>query len=202
MTNYKVYAIQVAPEHQESPCFLFDDGETYQDITITGNKNYNGRKSDIFEEIVGDRLEELAGAVNDILSGEKWHDIATVSGALQELMPPKHKEKYSPREVKQWKDLLQFDYEAWRKGGYSCYEKPQYETNDGICQALLLVTGKKYTYTTIHGCSQGDWQDVFYPADDYSDKFIKNLETEYFNTGTMKGVARKSRKRLDMRQMK
>lgn len=46
------------------------------------------------------------------------------------------------------------------------------------------IPGKKYKYRELHGSCQGDWQGLYYPADDWSDEAIKELEIEYFNTGS------------------
>lgn len=53
-----------------------------------------------------------------------------------------------------------------------------------ILRALHLVTGKRYEKRTIHGCCQGDWQEVYYPVADYSPEALYTLEIEYFNLGS------------------
>jgi DNA-binding cell septation regulator SpoVG len=62
------------------------------------------------------------------------------------------------------------------------YNKTELDDNI-ICCALKLITGREYNTTTIRGCSQGEWQDIFYPTE-YRSEFIKFFETEYFNTGS------------------
>ena len=52
------------------------------------------------------------------------------------------------------------------------------------CRALELMTGKPFGWKYITGCSQGDWQYVIYPHEEVSEKAIKALEAQYFNTGT------------------
>ena len=51
-----------------------------------------------------------------------------------------------------------------------------------LCEGLELLTGQKYEYHTIKGCSQGDWQYVIYPAE-YGAEWLECFETEFFNTG-------------------
>lgn len=53
-----------------------------------------------------------------------------------------------------------------------------------LCEALSVVTGKKWEYSTIRGCCQSDWQEVFYIADNWGREALSTFETEYFNTGT------------------
>lgn len=62
-----------------------------------------------------------------------------------------------------------------------------YERFDGekkILRALHLVTGKRWEKKTLRGYCQGDWQDIYYPAADYTAEDLKLLEIEYFNMGS------------------
>ncbi len=52
-----------------------------------------------------------------------------------------------------------------------------------ICRALSLLTGIKYKRHTIRGCCQGEWQNLYAPANCDSGT-IQCIETEYFNLGT------------------
>lgn len=74
---------------------------------------------------------------------------------------------------------------------YNSHTTPEFdaiiERFDGekrILRALHLVTGKRYEKRTIRGYCQGDWQEVYFPIDDYSPEAIRELEIEYFNLGT------------------
>ena len=49
---------------------------------------------------------------------------------------------------------------------------------------LSIVTRKDYDYTTIRGCCQGEWNEVFYPVDEYTMDDIRTFEVYYFNTGS------------------
>lgn len=50
--------------------------------------------------------------------------------------------------------------------------------------ALQVLTGKVYESICIYGCTQGEWQTVYYPIDEWTEKQIKDLGIRYFNTGT------------------
>lgn len=52
-----------------------------------------------------------------------------------------------------------------------------------LCEGLELLTGEKFEYGTIHGCSQGNWQHIIYPTE-YGAEWLEAFEAEYFNTGT------------------
>lgn len=60
----------------------------------------------------------------------------------------------------------------------------RFYTEKHILRALYFMTGKKYERHTIRGCCQRDWQDIYYPAADYSRDSLEYLEIEYFNLGT------------------
>lgn len=50
-------------------------------------------------------------------------------------------------------------------------------------QAVSDAMGEPYTKTTIHGCSQGEWQYLYYPSE-WSRDNVDAIQAEYFNTGT------------------
>lgn len=53
-----------------------------------------------------------------------------------------------------------------------------------VLRALKLYTGKTWDRVTIRGTCQSEWQDVYFPVDEYSLEDISVLEIEYFNLGT------------------
>ena len=89
-----------------------------------------------------------------------------------------------------------FDPECWPgiifhgNRSYKSHTTPEFDAiydrfdGDRILRALHLVTGKRYDVQTIRGCCQGDWQEIYYPVDEYTMEALEALETEYFNTGT------------------
>lgn len=59
-----------------------------------------------------------------------------------------------------------------------------------VLRALKLYTGKTWDCLTIRGTCQGDWQNVYFPADEYSREALQALEIEYFNLGTEWEISR------------
>lgn len=59
-----------------------------------------------------------------------------------------------------------------------------------VLRALKLYTGRTWDRVTIRGYCQGDWQDVYYPVDEYSREALQELEIEYFNLGTEWEISR------------
>ena len=60
----------------------------------------------------------------------------------------------------------------------------RFDEEKRILRALHLVTGKRFKTRIIRGCSQSDWQQIYYPVDMYDNATLDILETDYFNTGT------------------
>ena len=173
----KVYAKQVAPEHQESPLMAhgfpsFD--EYYIDVTITGNDRYIGHRTDTFVSVVAG-LENVNEDLLWRVGKDNWY--STITEGIHDVFPPQHKQKYNTNEVARWKQVFK-DYAKAHESN-----RWPHEARDTICQAIELVTGKPFNWEQIIGCSQGDWQYVYYPTKEVSETAIRQLQSEYFNTG-------------------
>ena len=166
----KIYAKQISPEYQESPFFNWDPADLYPGVIFKGNRHYNSHTTPEYDAIRNglDDLTNLIDTTGKFIPG--WYD--TITEAVNDIMPaPQHKERYSTREIKIWREIASEWYITTNE-------------NALICRALQLVTGKKHESTTIRGCVQGDWQEIIFPASDYSGDDIERLEADYFNTGT------------------
>lgn len=168
----KVYARQINPEHQESPLF-FGPEFWPENITVAGNRDYKERWNEDFRRVY-DVLE--AGELCDILDdferygGSEWYKSRTA--AIQDILPPVGRERYSTKNIKELCNLI------------PTYGLNHREDDDILCAVASIVLGKKYDHTTIRGCCKSDWNDVFYPVDEWSRKELEYFEAEYFNTGT------------------
>ena len=169
----KVYARQINPEIQESP--LFFDSCWPEGITVAGNRDFRERWDENFERVY-DALEngELADALDDFerYGGSEWYKSRTA--AIQDILPPERKERYSTKEIRELCNLVP-EYGYGRRNG---------RDDDVLCDVASVVLGKRYGHTTIRGCCQRDWNYVFYPVDEWSQKDLENFEAEYFNTGS------------------
>lgn len=159
----KVYARQIPPEYQESPLYTFD--EYPENVSVFGNRHYEGHKTNELEK-VENALEECA---EHALSAGRGQYYETFTAALEDYFPRPNGKHYDGIAKKAWRALL----ETVEKTG---------EDLQAYCIALELWTGTAYDYTTIRGTSQGDWQEIIYPADWTRDS-LQAFETEYFNTG-------------------
>ena len=173
-----IYATQVPPELQESELMRggfphFD--EYYMDVITTGNDRYIGyttKAYDTVQENLINGCEKLSNYCGKDLPYKN------LTEAVHDCFPPEHKKKYSTQDIARWKKLIE-EYDVVCVNG--TWHKHEKEISR---QALELITGKQYSWKSITGCSQGDWQYVLYPYKEVSENAIKALEAQYFNTGT------------------
>lgn len=153
------HAYQTPPEWQESP-FSYFGMESYTGFILTGNRHYKDHTTPEYDFIFR-YLDEMT---SDYQSGEYT--------TIRELLSDYRAESptgrpWTTKERHAWKEI---------------FTAENMSEDESICAALELLTGKRYESGYIRGCSQGDWQGVFYPAE-RSDA-LRYLEIEYFNTGT------------------
>ena len=160
----KIYAKQVPPEYQESPLYMEDWPEN---VFVFGNRNYKSH-----EDLLNDirySLDNLAYAWEDLTSGAPAYYHSWID-ALREHMPRDDGRDYTRAERLKIAELA------------TAYCESSDDESELLCSALELITGRKYEYTEIRGCCQGDWQNIIYPAE-YGREWLYDFETEYFNTG-------------------
>lgn len=166
-----IYAKQVRPEYQESPFYLWGAANAYPGVIFKGNRHFHSHTTPEYDAI-RDGLDDLTNCIDTdgkFIYGV-WYE--NITEAVNSLMPaPQHKARYSTRDIKAWREIAS----EW----YLLTDEKQ-----AICRALQLVTGKEYEYITIRGCSQGDWQEIIFPAAEYDRDALAILEADYFNTGT------------------
>lgn len=155
----KIYAKQVPPEYQESPLFMEDWPEN---VFVFGNRHYTAH---------AERLEDIKRSLEDI------SDVCNGYGYtnnLIDVIPARDDGRaYTRPERLELVKLAK---------NYTEYSNSSSDENEIFCAVLELITGQKYEYATIRGCSQGDWNEIIYPAA-YGREWLDNFETEYFNTG-------------------
>lgn len=164
----KIYAKQVPPEYQESPFTWIDPADEWPGIIFDGNRHYNSHTTPEYDKII-----QYLGNMSldwDYRNGDGKRNAPTIKELLRDYGI--HRNDGKPWSTK--------ERHIWRL----IFEGNTYTDEGAILKALELVTGKEHDCTTIRGCCQGDWQEIIYPADDYSLDAIEILETDYFNTGT------------------
>ena len=166
----KIWARQVPPEYQESPLFWDGELDAIPGIILTGNQDYNSHTTPEWDALMANH-DDAFRALDDTSERNEYSWYSNFTEALQDLLPPTHKAKYSTREVHAWKAVLK---DLWDDD----------TDDDAIIQGLRLMTGKEWESTCLRGCCQGDWQNCYYDSELWDREGLDRLESEYFNTGT------------------
>lgn len=166
----KIYAKQVPPEYQESPLFI--EGCFPDNIAVCGNRDYIVHLPELFEKVQA-VLEQ--GELAEVLEYPKeWiEEFKNITEAITEYLPRNMVKKYSTNAIHSLRRLV-IDYSCTV---CSC-------KNEILCKVLSIVDGRKWNFQTIRGSCQSDWQEAFYPVDEWSREALQQFETEYFNEGT------------------
>lgn len=172
---------QVSPEWQEDDLFynykdnngrykLGWNDEVYEEnVIIYGNDDYHYSTIKEFDMVmkIGESYDEYELSLKPKSNHCYWNN---ASEYLNYYLPKSNGKKYSPQEVCKWKKLLE---------KYSIHWKEE----DIMCEALELMTGKKWRPIKMVGCMQREWQ-YGYASNEVSDKDIEYIEMCYFNTGS------------------
>lgn len=105
--------------------------------------------------------------------------------------------------LRQWEDIVEmpeFDDPKKRdkllSGGFSkalpadldalvsLYDNGKDNTSEFRRLILSAATGSEYDYLQVKGDVQREWQDVYFPVDEWSVDMIRDLGIRYFNNGS------------------
>lgn len=150
-------AMQQNPEYQISDLYSdeFDERNVYENMVITGNREYESYGQDLLYEInkFHNNYEELFDIIN--IDEEEMSNNEKIA-ELKLYFP------HCTENISAWKEAINT------------------ENNEDFLEAL---TGKKYYSRELHGCSQSDWNTLYYP-EGTDEKTIYDIETRYFNLGS------------------
>lgn len=165
----KIYARQVAPEYQRSP-FVFNE-DFFNNIAVCGNDHYYTYAPEIFKTV---KCVLDDGNLADIIDNFKDYSYCydTITDAIIDFLPPV-KRKYSINAINALKKLV------------SEYTTCSVDDEKRIlCSVLTIMTGEKWSWQTIEGNTQTEWNNIYYPVDKWTREALKRFECEYFNTGS------------------
>jgi hypothetical protein len=167
----KVYAAQIPPEYQESPLFTIPEAFP-EDIAVFGNRDFREHWPEKIERVVyALESDEIGGFLYDVNNGD-FDYYENEREIFEDYLSPDGRGPYTDAEIDQLSAI------------FSEYGYSRRDENKLICAALEIVTGHPYECSTIRGNCQGDWQEIIYPAEDWSRDALRAFETEYFNTGS------------------
>lgn len=162
----KIYAKQIALEHQESPLFM---EEWPENVYVFGN-DYFCRHIDVTIENIKNSMYDAADELKRLLRGEFAPGEYSLIEILNDFLQAENGREYSRADRLKWRALLlNFDAGA-------------IDDDDAITTALQLITGDEYNAATIRGCCQNEWNNIIYPAK-YGAEWLREFEIEYFNMG-------------------
>ena len=174
----KYIARQVPPEDQEPDLFYIrKDGrwmwedEYWNNISILPRSGFHHVLTDDVQEVL-DVLESYAVSADVSASDD-------VRASVEHNLPARRENgaPYTPEEIKLLYNMA------------SAYNDNPYDNRTIISSVLSIMTGKKYDWQCLHGCSQNDWRYIVYPSALYSKDDIRYFECALFNTGTEWSVA-------------
>ena len=171
MKKYYV-AKQIAPEYQESPmltCGMFENFDTWEDVSFMGNNHLIERETPILEEILAN-IDDACCDYYELVNNPISSPYSSIAEIVDDYFTYTTENK--PTTDAEWEEI----FTAWPDSRGA-------EERNILCSILSLLTGKEYDWKQITGSCQSDWQYIYYPADEYDKKAIEHLEAEYFNTG-------------------
>lgn len=173
-TGFVAVCVQVLPEHQTSP---FDWAEDFEDgfpgVIIHGNKEFKSMGTTEWFTTLFDRMYYGFGDIQDILEGNDGY-YKTPEQYINDYFPKIYGDKkYSSEDILYITKTLQ-DLETAKRD----------EQEELILKLMFMMTGQVYNCTYIRGCVQSEWQEIYYPVEQYTAANIRYIEACYFNTGT------------------
>lgn len=169
----KFYARQIEPQFQDSRIFE-DDGMGTDYINVCGNRNYESCTSNVFDR-VKECLDagELATEFEYIAKKSMYASYDTITEAINNWSYHDGGKTYNTRQVGKLKQLV-LKYSDCKSN----------EEDQILVDVLSIVTGEEWAYKQIHGCCQGEWNNVYYPIQYWTKESLEAFETMYFNTGS------------------
>ena len=164
MSKIKYVAVQKAPEAQESPLMIDGDGDIRMQESVLFGARGLLRGNETLLRIINrfeDYIDDIADMLNAPASASEI--VKEIQGYFSHIVGENFKMK---DQLIYWKDAV----------------RSYKDDSDSFSVILTCVTGNKYEHTTIRGCSQSDWAELYYPAR-WSDDEIDRFAAEYFNTG-------------------
>lgn len=181
MRNTKIYARQVNPEYQDA--YIFDD-EYFNELIVAGNDRFCERNEDLLNEI-DNAAEDIYNFVYELTEHDTIEELTEVdcvqiSEWLSEHYTTEKHTSWTIEELKRFISAFDEREEA-RYNGYRLISK----SPENLTAAMLSIyTGEKWECATIRGCSQSEWQTVYYSTEKYDKEDIEIFQVGYFNTGT------------------
>lgn len=126
-------------------------------VVICGNKNFTAVGTELLEDY-RDKFAEIDDIFDEGVSAEKRNQVFL---------------KKFPHATKDVCERITNLIETGRN-----------TSDEYVCLALQALTGKTYESTSVYGCTQGEWQNIYFPSSEWNESQIQDLGIRYFNNGT------------------
>lgn len=149
---HKVFAKQVPPEWQ------YEEMEYPDNVIFMGNRDFDNHIPD-----------DYFRAMKALKEGDMYDDLCDVwkySDMLEITKAYLGHDNYTMEELDAIRSAL--IHHAYR------------EDSSSIVKYLSAVFKEEWKSRIIRGCSQSDWQQIYYPAKEWTDNDIRILEMDYF----------------------
>lgn len=171
MKEIKLYARQVNPGHQDCDYLWREIKDINSEkVCITGNRDYMGVTTEEYDTFTNHIYETMHYLTMDgEITGNTGYE--TFEEFVNDYFYTSSKDKYNQKELAKWKELI-VDF---------LNENVEID-EEFICRGLSIMTGKEYSYWTIRGCCQREWQILYAPIGidaDYYEKVYFNMGTEW-----------------------
>lgn len=169
---------KVNPEIQESPFELYNENFDFEFYNVWGNNEFKSFISPFFDEIL-ENADNAGNELNELNIYGKDEISTTKTETINYYFTKKNKRNFSPKEISIMNECcidIFLNKTNLHKGW-------NLEIADSIAKIMSIISGEKWEYTQIYGCCQGDVNILFYNSNDFTEKDIRNIETEYFNLG-------------------
>lgn len=167
--NKKVYAKRILNDDDSFYWSLIKDDEGFNNYFIYKNKEFEGLNSDIIKFIYSDLLNysdyDLTVYYKNNLACYIIENIRAFNGI-----------KLNVKKALEIAKCLKLRNDTAREGHYIRDE-------DCICDILSILFNVTYSFKTIRGYSQSDWNILYYPCVDDCGEVVDYIESVYFNTG-------------------
>lgn len=168
--KHKLFIDQCIDEYGDGYAVNILDDEYYNNIIAIENKNFCGNVSGDYEQLylnIETSADNMAGELDDVKhKTSDIYDTATecIIGMLD--LPPEARPN-----TKQVHAI---------KNAAALYWYNKIDFNAYAAALLTALTPHEWNCCTLRGYCQGDWINILYPADVYSDDAIKEYECYFF----------------------
>lgn len=152
---HKVFAKQVPPEWQ------YEELEYPDNVIFMGNRDFDNHIPEDYGKIMKALTE--GDLYDDLCSVWKYSEMLEVTNAYF------GRDDYNAEEIVALRSaLIAYKYREYR------------EQSRAIADYLSAVFKEEWKTRIIRGYSQSDWQQIYYPANEWTDNDIRILEMDYF----------------------